>query len=48
MSLQSRTQSCAEADRPARSVRIQLGSESNRSPASLIPFLTTAGARSWR
>jgi hypothetical protein len=51
MSLQSRTQSRAEADGPARSVRIQLVSESNarrRSPASLIPFLTTAGARSWR
>lgn len=33
MSLQSRTQSRAEADGPARSVRIQLVSESNGSPA---------------
>jgi hypothetical protein len=33
MSLQSRTQSRAGADGPARSVRIQLVSESNRSPA---------------
>ena len=40
MSLQSRTQSRAEADGPARSVRIQLVSESNGSPLAGVadPF----------